>query len=106
METDDDPKYGFEIYRGPLEHKSFSRVGPANIDDRGDVVFCTKKEGVRSRSKGPAVITRFGLIRYLNDDYDHRTDGPAIIWSDGTKEYRIYGEQIDPLEFFLKYGVM
>ena len=32
----------------------------------------------------------------------HRTDGPAIEWADGTKEWYLFGDQYEPLAWLLK----
>lgn len=77
--------------------------GPAYVSDTGTVMF-TNTPYFCNRNRGPCVIDPDGHIRYFEAGFLHRTDGPAIIKSDGRKKYYVKGEQMDLVEFFMKYG--
>lgn len=85
-------------------------IGPCAISDSGDVYFLKRENGKTDYSRqigGPSMIHDDGNVFYTSANGEcHRTDGPAIIWANGTKEYRINGVQIDSTEFFLTYGTM
>ena len=52
------------------------------------------------RTDGPAVIyTNGGQYWFINNKF-HRTDGPAIIRSDGTKEFWIHNIQLTEDEYY------
>ena len=54
---------------------------------------------IRHRDGGPAVeIADCGKFWYQNGKF-HRTDGPAIIWNDGVKEWWLGGRQLTESEF-------
>lgn len=84
------------------------KEGPATINNDGLVAFKKKVRTltVRTRAKGPSIINSNGQIEYMKHGLNHRVDGPAVIYSDSSKEYWINGKKIDPTEFFLKYGVL
>jgi len=43
-----------------------------------------------------------GNVFYNNGKDIHREDGPAIIWSNGDKEWWLNGKRYDPMEWLLK----
>lgn len=50
------------------------------------------KEGDQlDRVGGPAVINESGLKVWFAQGREHRTDGPAVIWSDKSESYCIHG---------------
>ena len=54
-----------------------------------------------------AFLTNGGRgIYYLKNYKLHRTDGPAVILPDGTKEWWIHGHQYDPITWLFKVHEM
>ena len=51
------------------------------------------------RTEGPAVIWADGSKSWYKNDQYHRTDGPAIEWANGTKEWYINGRMMTEAEF-------
>lgn len=76
------------------------------IEDNGTVSFLYIEE-IYSRPVGPSVIFPNGHIIYTNyhGSY-HRTNGPAVINADGSKEYYINDTLVPTEMFFLKCGVL
>ena len=54
-------------------------------------------------SKQRCYVSKFGDKKwYIDDDLTpHRTDGPAIEWADGDKEWWLYGKKYKSLDEFL-----
>lgn len=85
---------------------SFREHGPCEIHNSGSVFFSELSELTHNRVRGPCRIYADGSIMYgINSEY-HRTDGPAIIRSDGQKFYWINHRMLSAEEFFMKYGVL
>lgn len=86
---------------------AFRTHGPCIIYNDGSVFFSQLHEVAYNRTAGPSRIYFSGYIRYTNlqGEY-HRTDGPAVIKADGSKEYWVYDVRLTAEEFFLKYGVL
>lgn len=104
----DGPKYVSRIiYWGISSLNSHRANGPSWISD-GDLVFegDKKRPGIKNRLVGPTLVRHEGYIEYMRGGELHRTSGPAVIFDDGSKEYWVEGVEIDPVEFFAKYGVM
>ena len=51
------------------------------------------------RTDGPAVIWADGSKSWYQNGLHHRTDGAAIEWANGTKEWYINGEGLTEDEF-------
>lgn len=82
-------------------------TGPCAICDDGTVYFSQNSTPAVYRLIGPSIIKEYGEIQYTNTNgQPHRTDGPAIIYANGSKEYWINNSRYLPEEFFLKYGVV
>lgn len=72
--------------------------GPCRIFTTGEVYFSTGRHR-------PSVITKFGHIEFLTQSLLlHRSDGPAVIYIDGTKDYWLNGKMIDEMAYFLHTG--
>ena len=54
------------------------------VDGDGNKIWCNK-QGQLHRTDGPAIIHADGSREWYRNDKLHRTDGPAVIWSDGTQ---------------------
>lgn len=75
------------------------------VTDNGVVIFEIKETIFCGRSKGPAYISPNGTLHYMKESLLHRTDGPALVYPTANfHEYWVENTQLDPLEFFLKYG--
>lgn len=86
---------------------TFREHGPAHITPSGTVIFSQLSDTANNRKRGPAIIQAFGVVSYTNIlGQAHRTDGPAIIYSNNHKEYWVDGEKLELEEFFIKYGVL
>lgn len=86
---------------------TFRKYGPCTIARSGHVFFSQVNSTTYNRKRGPCIVFSIGYIRYHNAKGEyHRTDGPAIIYADGRKEYYVNGRLIPLDEFFLKYGAM
>lgn len=102
----DTPAYHvMNVYWGNSPFKTQRKLGPCYITTAGTVYFSRIKK-FASRENGPVFISSEGKIIYRVKGKLHRTTGPAIIWDDGTREYWVNSEQIEPVEFYLKYGVL
>lgn len=73
--------------------------GPAVITPSGDKTWY--RNGILHRDDGPAMEFSVGKFWYCDGEL-HREDGPAIEYADGTKEWWLNGNQIDPLVHFLQ----
>lgn len=83
-------------------------TGTAKVWSNGVVTFFgIPYRSVQYRKAGPSDILSKGYVSYSNrSGLLHRTTGPAVIYSDGSEEYWVYGEKISHLEFFSTYGVL
>lgn len=57
---------------------------------------------IAGRVGGPTIICQDGTKEWYMGSYLHRTDGPAIEWSDGSKAYWYRGVKISEEEYFSK----
>ena len=57
--------------------------------------------GKRHRKNGPAVINK-GLKMWWYHGTTHREDGPALVFPDGRKEYRLNGIAYSEPDFYKK----
>ncbi len=68
------------------------------ITNRYGDIFYKNKEGEHHRLNGPAIIYSDGTKYWMKHGEYHRLDGPAIEYSNGEKEYylkgRCYSEEI------------
>ena len=60
-------------------------------DKHGDTFY--KLNGVLHRTDGPAVEWANGRKEWYTNGKRHRTDGPAVEWADGTKAWWVNGER-------------
>ena len=68
------------------------------IEDENE---CWYLNGKLHRTDGPAVIRSDGCQKwYLNGNL-HRTDGPAVTWSNGSQKWYLNGEKVDKDTFNL-----
>ena len=44
------------------------------------------------RSDGPAVMVSDGFVSYFLHNLQHRSDGPSVIWPTGAKEWWAHGK--------------
>jgi hypothetical protein len=56
-------------------------------------------DGEQHRTDGPAVEWANGSKQWWVNDQRHRTDGPAIEYTDGMKRWYIHGEELSEEEF-------
>ena len=66
------------------------------IDKWGTKQWYNKK-GQLHRTDGPAVVYADGTKQWWQNDERHRTDGPAVVYADGTEIWFINGEPIKPI---------
>lgn len=85
----------------------FRQADKCFIGPGGGVKFAQIHLMVSYRLNGPSIIDPRGSIIYTNPcgNY-HRTNGPAVIHSDGVKEYWINNSLVQSDRFFLMYGVL
>lgn len=103
VSMDENPKYDQEgnIYWGVSQFKTNRQQGPCFISTDGIVFFRNNTDDNKITDIEP-----HGLIRYRNKDHHlHRTNGPAII-SSTRRRHWVNGEFVEPIEFFLKFGVI
>lgn len=50
-------------------------------------------------------IDKDGNKRWYQNDHLHRTDGPALIFSDGEQQWWINGQRYTEQEFNIKYNL-
>lgn len=62
-----------------------------HIELSGDIRWRLRGGGALHRTDGPALITTNGTKKWYIHGKKHRTDGPAIEWGDGSKEWFIEG---------------
>lgn len=68
----------------------------------GNRILILDSGGVYIKNK---IIGPTGMVKYRDDENrNHRSDGPAVIWSDGKKEYWINGRKIEGIELFVLSG--
>lgn len=85
----------------------FNEKGPDYVTTDGAVYFRQSTSRWVFRQHGASCITPGGHVEYTDKRGSaHRTDGPAKIWEDGSKEYWVDGIRLPEDEFFLTYGVM
>jgi hypothetical protein len=60
------------------------------------------EEGILHRTDGPAVIWEDGTCFWMINNRFHREDGPAIIWGDKLFEYYIHGKEYTEDDFTIK----
>lgn len=65
------------------------RSETGRYEENGNVFW--KKNGVEHREDGPAIEWADGSKHWYLNGYRHRVDGPAIEWSCGKKEWYING---------------
>ena len=64
-----------------------------NMDSFGNRRWYNQRNKLH-RTDGPAVVWSDGSEEYRIHGTVHRIDGPAKIWSDGTEEYWEFGKRI------------
>ena len=68
------------------------------VNEHGTREYYNKDDQLH-RTDGPAVIWDDGTELWCQHGLLHRTDGPAIIWNDGVKEWWLGGRQLTEDEF-------
>ena len=56
--------------------------------------------GKLHRTDGPAIELTDGSKHWFVDGKRHRIDGPAVEHADGAKQYYLFGEEYDDIEVF------
>ena len=69
------------------------------IDEDGNQLWYNE-HGRFHRSDGPAVIYSDGDQHWYFNGKRHRTDGPAIIYPNGTQLWYIYGNRLTEAEYY------
>jgi len=67
--------------------------------DNGDIVYYRKNTNIYHNPYGPAVINTNGYKEYWIEGKLHRLDGPARIWNNFKQEYWINGKYLTKEEF-------
>lgn len=99
--------YTIDWYESDSTWDAFRKRGPCTIHSDGTVYFSQLDRSTYNRSKGPCIIYPTGYMRYQSiNAARHRTDGPAEIFADGSKQYWIDDNGVSVDEFFLKFGVI
>ena len=62
------------------------------IDSNG-TKYWFNKQGQRHREDGPAVVWSDGCKEWWLNSRPHRLDGPAVIFADGTKAWFLNGQR-------------
>lgn len=71
-----------------------------HIDEEGNKSYFADREmKILHRTDGPAMEWANGTKEWYLDDELHRVDGPAVEWADGTKEWYVNGAQYTEEEF-------
>lgn len=82
-------------------------AGPQCILNNGEVRFSQLDTSSYNRESGPAQVKPNGAMCYKNKSGElHRTNGPAVITSDGKTEYFVNGVPMPLDRFFLMHGVL
>jgi len=66
------------------------------INKDGDEIWRNER-GEFHRTDGPAVIWKDGTEFWYQNDLQHRTDGPAVIWGTGKEYWFINDKSIKPI---------
>ena len=76
-------------------------VHPGNVGIKEYLV-----NGKNHRTDGPSVIWSDGTKFWCINDKNHRFDGPAIEWADGKRFYYIYGKRVTKEQHALLVDIM
>src|SRR5574343_602377 len=68
------------------------------VNGSGTRYYFNEKDKLH-RTDGPAIESSNGTKQWYVNGERHRTDGPAIEYSDGTKEWHVNGEELTEQEF-------
>ena len=63
------------------------------------IYYYKKNTDIQHNPYGPACTDKNGYKAYIIEGKLHRLDGPAVIWSNGDKEYCINNQYLTPEEF-------
>jgi hypothetical protein len=74
---------------------NYTRV---STDTNGDTCYYNSKDELH-RTDGPAVIYSDGFEAYFINDVRHRLDGPAVIYGNGVVRYWINGVQLSKKQY-------
>jgi hypothetical protein len=74
-----------------------TEVYEVTIECAGDIYW--RQDGKLHRTDGPAVESSDGTKSWYQNDQCHRTDGPAVEYADGRKYWYIKGIQLAEQEF-------
>jgi len=67
---------------------------PAGTIDEYNDIYWRLPNGKLHREDGPAIVRSNGSKQWWFRGDLHRIDGPAIVWDDGTKEWWVNGKFI------------
>jgi len=87
------------------DYKNMNDLSNASIkivDDYGDIEY-NNVFGQIHRTNGPAIITSGGTKFWCKHDMKHREDGPAVIYANGDTEYWINDNKISKNKFNERY---
>ena len=73
--------------------EDFNRPGPIKEKDRKGNIFYKNENGEYHRTDGPAIERSDGSKYWYLNGKRHRTNGPAVEYNNGTKEWWINGER-------------
>jgi hypothetical protein len=79
-------------------------VYPRKSIDCLGTVFYTNEKGEYHRTDGPAIEWSDGSKEWWVDGKRHRTDGPAVVCCNGHKEWWVGDIRLTEKEFNRKYG--
>ena len=68
------------------------------------ILYRYNRKGQLHNTQGPAVVYANGSVWYYQNGKRHRTDGPAVIHAKGRVEYLVDGRELSEEEFNQKYG--
>ena len=68
------------------------------VDSRGNTAYRNHLDQVH-RTHGPAMVFSNGTKKWLQNDKLHRTDGPALAWSNDEVEWYLNGDRFSEDEF-------
>ena len=81
------------------EHDVFDALKYHIEDDYHGNRFYYNNAGLLHRTDGPAIVYADGSKSWYQNELLHRTDGPAIDWIHGRKEWHINGVRLTEDEF-------
>ena len=68
------------------------------VDSRGNTAYRNQLDQVH-RTHGPAMVFSNGTKRWYQNGLLHRTDGHAIVWANGDQEWWLGGYYMSQREF-------